>query len=83
MIAPNATLADALSTAMFLLGPEDAIELAKSYPDVNAIIYYQNGEEIISMRTMGVKDILERKMEVKAIYRVSRTNETSPSTRWG
>ncbi len=60
VIAPNATLADALSTAMFLLGPEDAIELAKSYPDVNAIIYYQNGEEIISMRTMGVKDILEK-----------------------
>ncbi len=59
VIAPNATLADALSTAMFLLKPEKAIELAKSYPDVNAIIYYQEGDEIISMRTMGIKELLE------------------------
>ncbi len=59
VIAPNATLADALSTAMFLLKPEKAIELAKSFPGVNAIIYSQEGDEIISMRTMGVKDFLE------------------------
>ncbi len=65
VIAPNATLADALSTAMFLLEPENAIELAKSCNEkrdgeqINAIIYYQDGDEIISMKTIGVKELLE------------------------
>jgi thiamine biosynthesis lipoprotein len=44
VIAPNATLADALATAIFILGPEKGHELAKGYPDVDFISLTPNGE---------------------------------------
>jgi len=43
--APNSTLSDALSTAMFILGPERAVALADSLPDIETMVIYQeNGE---------------------------------------
>jgi len=58
VIAPNATLADMLSTAFFVMPPEKAIELAKTFPSVDAIIYYQNDDELISLKTMGIKEMM-------------------------
>jgi thiamine biosynthesis lipoprotein len=40
VIARNATVADALSTAFFVLGPRRAIALADSMPGVEAVIIY-------------------------------------------
>ncbi|MCD4650614.1 MAG: FAD:protein FMN transferase [Candidatus Cloacimonetes bacterium] len=59
VIAPNAFLADALSTALFLMPPEKAIELSKSYHGVDAVIYYRSGEDIISMKSSGMKVYLK------------------------
>ncbi len=55
VIAPDATLADMLSTAVFLLPPEDGIELVKRYKGAECIIYYQDEEEIVSLRTEGIR----------------------------
>ena len=38
--APSAMIADAFSTAMFVLGPERAVALADSLPEVETIIIY-------------------------------------------
>ena len=52
VITPNATLADALSTAFFVMGPEGSIEFANRFPNLDAIIidndlkhYLSNGAE--------------------------------------
>ena len=58
VLAPTAVLADALSTAVFLLKPEEGINLIKTYPHTEAIIYYKTNNEIISLKTMGIKDKL-------------------------
>lgn len=60
IIAPNATIADALATTAFLLNPEDAIELVKSFPLTDCIIYYDHDDEIISLRTQGVMDYIRQ-----------------------
>ncbi len=58
VIAPNATIADVLSTTAFLMDPEDAIELVKSFPLTECIIYYDHDDEIISLRTQGIIDYI-------------------------
>ena len=44
VISKDATLADALSTAMFVLGPVGAIELANKIEGVDALIIAENGD---------------------------------------
>jgi FAD:protein FMN transferase len=57
VLAPTATLADALSTAFYVLGPEKSLEYCGNHPEVSAIILVpsagKNGCEII---TAGLKD---------------------------
>lgn len=53
---PTAAWADGLSTALFLMAPEEAIEIAKQFPETNAIIYYDRDGEIVSLKSMGFKD---------------------------
>ena len=60
ILAPNATLADILSTAVFLLPPEEGINLLKAYPGTEGIIYFLDDEEIVSLRTEGIRDYLVR-----------------------
>lgn len=55
VITPSAAWADGLSTALFLLEPEKAIGKLRTYPDTNAVIFYQEGGEIVSLKSMGMK----------------------------
>jgi len=43
VIAPEAMLADALATALFVLGPERGLELLRGYPEVDALIVAADG----------------------------------------
>jgi thiamine biosynthesis lipoprotein len=43
VITPDATLADALSTAMFVMGPDQAIQLVDSLQDVDVVIIDESG----------------------------------------
>ena len=43
VLAPTATLADALSTAVFVLGPERSRELLDIYPEIGCIIVASSG----------------------------------------
>lgn len=57
VIYPSATLSDGLSTAMFLLPPNQAIEALKHYPGSNAVIFYQENSQIVSLKTLGMKEL--------------------------
>ena len=48
VITPDATLADALSTALFVMGPEQAIQLVDNLPDVDALIIDTSGQMHLS-----------------------------------
>lgn len=50
VVAPSATLADGLSTTLFILGPEEGYAFLKkqNYPDVEAIWIPETGSRIIS-----------------------------------
>lgn len=54
VLTASAAWADGLSTAMFLMQPEMAIETAKKMNDTNAIIYYSKDGEIVSLKTLGI-----------------------------
>ena len=56
ILSQNAFLADALSTAAFVMNPFDAIELIKTFNDTEAVIYFYDDEgEPISLKTEGIK----------------------------
>ena len=59
VIAPNATLADLLSTVIFLLPPEEGINIAK-LPNTECIIYYEEDDEIVSLRSEGIRELIVR-----------------------
>jgi FAD:protein FMN transferase len=62
VIAPNATIADGLSTALFVMPPAEAINYAKDLPNTEAVIYYLSKDGIVSLKTTGMKDILKEKL---------------------
>ncbi len=53
----SAAWADGLSTALFLMPPETAIEKIKAVPESNAIIYYSKDGEIMSLKTAGMQEL--------------------------
>ena len=55
IISKNALLADGLSTVVFLMNKDKAIELLRQFPETEAIIYYRQDEDIISLKTKGLK----------------------------
>ena len=55
VISPSATLADGLSTALFLLDPASALKKIKRYPATNAVIFYAEGGNIVSLISLGLK----------------------------
>ncbi len=57
VIHPNAAWADGLSTALFLLQPNRAIEVLDKYPGSNAVIYYQDNSGIVELMSKGMKDL--------------------------
>jgi thiamine biosynthesis lipoprotein ApbE len=44
VLAPSATVADGLSTALYVASPERALALVSSFPAVRAFLTYPNGE---------------------------------------
>jgi thiamine biosynthesis lipoprotein len=44
VVCPDATLADALSTAVMVLGPDVGLDLAERLDDVEAVLVDENGQ---------------------------------------
>ncbi|MGR3218665.1 MAG: FAD:protein FMN transferase [Candidatus Anammoxibacter sp.] len=60
IVCETATMADALSTGVFVLGHEKGIELIERLDGVEGIIIFENRESKISIKiSTGFKDILE------------------------
>jgi thiamine biosynthesis lipoprotein len=59
VLNPSALLADALSTSLFLLNPDTAIAQLKRFPNTEAIIYYQKNGSIVSLKSKGIKAIIQ------------------------
>ncbi|MCL2064419.1 MAG: FAD:protein FMN transferase [Candidatus Cloacimonetes bacterium] len=56
IFSPTAFLADALSTAAFVMNPFDAIEMIKSFPDTEGIIFFYDSDgQPISLKTTGTR----------------------------
>jgi thiamine biosynthesis lipoprotein len=59
VMAKNSAQADALSTALFVLGPRQGIALADSLPEVEAVIIHEDGGELKWQATSALKKNLE------------------------
>ncbi len=60
--APHAMIADAFSTTLFVLGPERAVALADSLPEIETMIIYQENDELkwrASRELAGKLEIIE------------------------
>jgi thiamine biosynthesis lipoprotein ApbE len=58
-MAKSGVHADALSTALFVLGPQRGIALADSLPETEAMIIYPNGGRLQWQATSALKKKLE------------------------
>ena len=59
VIAKTAIMADALSTAFFVMNPQDAVELSNKLPDVETMIYFMQDNEPASIRSAGFIKYIE------------------------
>lgn len=57
VIHPSAAWADGLSTALFTMDPLKAIELVKTMPNANAVIYCTQDGSISSIKTKGMQEL--------------------------
>lgn len=55
VISPSAAWADGLSTALFLMKPEEALDVVKKMVDTNCVIYYSQNSSIVSLKSEGMK----------------------------
>lgn len=60
VLAPTAVQADALSTALFLMHPADAITYVESLTNVESIIFFEKDGTIESVSSSGMDTILEK-----------------------
>jgi thiamine biosynthesis lipoprotein len=67
VMAQNSTYADALSTALFVLGPQRGIALAGSLPEVEAAIIFPAGGELQWQATSA----LGKKLEIFSSEKIS------------
>jgi len=58
VISNQAVLADAYSTALFLLGYKKAIKLANNIPEIEAIIFYEKNGKIFYKKSFGMDKYL-------------------------
>jgi len=58
VIAPTATLADALTTAVFVLGVSEGIALIDQLADTEVIIYTEESGELIAHYSVGAEELL-------------------------
>ena len=54
--AENATDADILATAIFVMGPEKGIELAESLDNVETLIFFEKDGKVGAVMSSGIKD---------------------------
>ncbi len=54
VIHPQTVWADGLSTAFFLLDPDRSIELVRSIPNCETVIYHGQGGTIVSLKSTGM-----------------------------
>ena len=71
IVAKSATLADGLSTGVFILGPRAGLELVERLPDVEGVIVSAENEVLISS---GLRD------RVRIIHPPTQESEESPSS---
>ncbi len=57
VLCESAAWADGLSTAMFLISPEKAIETIKLFPKANVIIYFSKDGDLVSLKSNGMKEL--------------------------
>lgn len=62
VISDKAMIADAYSTALFLLRPEKAIALAEQIENLEAMVYYQEDDVIKHSNTRGFEAYLSKQM---------------------
>jgi FAD:protein FMN transferase len=55
VIHPSAAWADGLSTALFVMTPEAAMDYVTQCENTNCVIYYRQDESIVSMKSAGMK----------------------------
>lgn len=60
VLAPSAVLADALSTGVFVLGPDEGLELVESLEGVGAVIVDAENRVLVSRRLEGKVRLVER-----------------------
>ena len=53
IVAPTCALADALSTAVFVLGPEQGLRLLKRFPDAEALLIAERDGNLVPWKTEG------------------------------
>ena len=53
VIAPTCALADALSTAAFVLGPQEGLELLDEFPDAEGLLIAERQGELVAWKTDG------------------------------
>jgi thiamine biosynthesis lipoprotein len=53
VVAASATIADALSTGIFIMGPDEGMRLVERLPDVEAIIVTADNQVLVSSGLRG------------------------------
>ncbi|MCB5251872.1 MAG: FAD:protein FMN transferase [Candidatus Cloacimonadaceae bacterium] len=57
VVTEKAAWADGLSTALFTMDPQQALQLVRELPNTNTVIYYQQDDAIFSLKTEGMKSL--------------------------
>lgn len=59
IVTQSAMKADALATALFVMGPQKGIEYAEQHSDVECLILYEKNGKILSQMSSGMKAIFK------------------------
>jgi thiamine biosynthesis lipoprotein len=57
VLHPSAAWADGLSTALFLMPPDKALEYVTTQSQANCVIYYLQEDSIVSLKSAGMKEL--------------------------
>ncbi|MCL1857363.1 MAG: FAD:protein FMN transferase [Kiritimatiellaeota bacterium] len=69
VVADSAAEADALSTSLFILGPEKGMMMLQAYPGAEALFVSDDGKTLIATRGFGREFTAEKKHEGHIVYR--------------
>jgi len=73
IVADDATMADAFSTGVFVMGVEEGLEFIESKPGVEGIIVYEDSNaNLIIKTTSGMRDLFHE--DSKQSYKVSKSD---------